>query len=176
MLVLLEAHYLQQHDGAYSGDVAPSTLARAVSSLTCAFAMRHRVGPWCADPALGVLQGNPCESINIADFQTAYRNAAQEAGQYEVSATPMTLHDFETLMRLLDDDIDLEMSAIARSGGNVQHLVRLCRDAASFSTLWARGSAHEPKCRSPRSREWHVQNVARGSGERHFEPLPSNSR
>ena len=137
VLVFLEAHYLQQHDGAYGGDVAPSTLARAVSSLTRAFAMRHRAGPWCADPALGVLQGNPCESINIADFQTAYSNAAQEAGQYEVSATPMTLHDFETLMRRLDDDIDLEMSAIARGGGNVQHLVRLCRDAASFSTLWA---------------------------------------
>ena len=84
-----------------------------------------------------MLHSNPCESINIADFQTAYSNAAQEAGQYEVIATPMTLPHFEMLMRRLDDDIDLEMSAIARGGGNVQHLVRLCRDAALFSNLWA---------------------------------------
>ena len=40
-------------------------------------------------------------------------------------------------MRRLDNEIDLEMSAIARGNGNVQHLVRLCRNSASSSSAAA---------------------------------------
>ena len=137
VLIFLEAHYLEQHDGANGGDVAPSTLARAISTLKRAFGMHNRSGPWVADPALGPPHGNPCDSQNLTDFQTAYAKGAQTAGVYEISATPLPAAAFAALMQGIDDEIDDEWHAVCRGGGDAGQLVRLCRDAAMFSTLWS---------------------------------------
>lgn len=137
VLVFLEAHYLQNHDGAYGGDVAPGTLTKAVSTLRRAFNMRHRGGPWISEPGLGAPRGNPCDSLAVGDFQTSYGKAAQEAGVHEVSATPLPLQQFVALMHGLEHEIDAEWDAVVRGIGSEARVVRLCRDAAALSVLWA---------------------------------------
>ena len=92
VLVFLEAHYLHNMMAHTVATLRPA-LWRGRSVRSCALALCCTVsGHGVRTLRWGCPHGNPCESIDNADFQTAYSNVAQlRAGQYEVSATPMAL-------------------------------------------------------------------------------------
>lgn len=130
--VFLEAYYLPRHEGKYGGDVAPSTLRRAVSSLRTAFERACRSGPWTVAAGGRLCFGNPASSAVISELLDMYARSAQEVGYCEVSARPLQAADLALLLAGLADE-----AARARVLCDDRSHQLLCRDSAFFSCLWS---------------------------------------
>ena len=137
VLVFLADAYAEAHTGKYRDAVVSGTLSKAVSQLGRAFAARSRVGPWIWQPDMPAPLGNPCSSQRVTDYITAYANEAQAEGINEVSATPMPYIVYQQFMDHLEAEFDREWALVIRGHGSRDRAVKLARDLAAFSLLWA---------------------------------------
>lgn len=137
VLVFLQAHYLKQHSGRKSDNVAPSTLDSAVSRLVRLFNSYGRTGKWYCPPGCQQPVGNPASSQRIEDFKRMYARMCKDDGYEEVSAVPLTEADFRAMIDCLDQRVqELVQLQSATALSHLHDILLLERDAAAFTVLW----------------------------------------
>ncbi|KXZ41000.1 hypothetical protein GPECTOR_1018g287 [Gonium pectorale] len=127
VLVYFSAWWLPRHGNRSSGAgdaPGPSAVRSHLSALSGFFSRAGRGARY----DYGAGQGNPCDSVTVGDYRSAYQRAQVKAGYQEVSAVPMTPAKYRALVAHL-------WARVGAEPGPLPRLV-LLRDLACILLLW----------------------------------------
>ncbi|GLC36415.1 hypothetical protein PLESTM_000444000 [Pleodorina starrii] len=124
ILVFMVAHWLPNHCSRGGGPAGPAAVKSCLSALSGFFGRAGRGGRY--DAATGL--GNPCDSVWVEDFRTAYQRTRVSAGYTELSAVPLRYDKYRSLVLYLWRQVEAAPNSLER--------VVLLRDLLCVLLLW----------------------------------------